>query len=425
MIDRSTPPTAHDILLRSIRPETVSVLDNGLAFHRFNGGDQPICTLQLLFAGGMAETGNDIFTRVTLNALADGTMNLSPDEVADIMDYYGIKLRAACHGHYTSLTITALSERLPAFLPTLTEIMTAPAFPPDRLRTMLLSAKAQLETSRREIFNIADEAFDSLIMGEDNPMARTITPEEVITISREDIASLYSRLMCPSRAHAYFSGLYDDSTENATRDFLCSLPAQSDGFEPIITSYRAAPAGRRRNIAFSGTLQNAIVTGLPAVGRNHPDYNALRLTVMALGGYFGSRLMTNIREEKGLTYGISASLLGTHEGAYVKIAAQCDRANTETVLTEISNELKGLVTSPPQGDELKRLRMHAYTALARTLDTPDSIMGYYATRQLAGTPDDYFEAQKREIEALTSSRIADIASRYLMPEELRTVVAGE
>jgi len=145
---------------------------------------------------------------------------------------------------------------------------------------------------------------------------------------------------------------------------------------------------------------------------------------MALGGYFGSRLMMNVREEKGLTYGISSYLLGCREGSYVTIAAQCDCDNTALVIDEIKAEMRRLADNPPQGEELSRLKLHAATSLAEILDTPASIMGYYANRLYVGTPDDYFESQQAAINALSGEIIAEMASRYLQPDMLSVVVAG-
>ena len=145
---------------------------------------------------------------------------------------------------------------------------------------------------------------------------------------------------------------------------------------------------------------------------------------MALGGYFGSRLMTNIREEKGLTYGINASLMGELQGSYVSITAKCDKNNTDIVLAETEAEIRRLVSEPPCGEELERMRIYAATSLAKTLDTPQSMMQYYQNMICTGTPHDYFTRQFKCINALTPDMIARIAAEYLRSDSIITVVAG-
>ena len=191
-----------------------------------------------------------------------------------------------------------------------------------------------------------------------------------------------------------------------------------------IIENKAAPAGTVVHTDFPESMQNAIAMGIPAISRHHEDYVPLRLTVMALGGYFGSRLMTNIREEKGLTYGIGAALMGGHEGSHAYISAKCDSNFTDKVISEIKAELVRLASDPPRGEELERLRMHAYVSLLEILDTPKSIMDYYRTMLIAGTPADYLERQLKGITGLSSDVISEMASKYLRPELLRTSIAG-
>ena len=145
---------------------------------------------------------------------------------------------------------------------------------------------------------------------------------------------------------------------------------------------------------------------------------------MALGGYFGSRLMTTIREEKGLTYGITAALIGSQEGAYLKISAQCDKSFTAAVLDETRNELRRLVTDPPRGEELQRLKLHAQSALAEMLDTPQSIATYYITELLVNTPTNYYDMQQDSIDAFGPDKCAALAEKYLNPDKLLTAIAG-
>ena len=142
---------------------------------------------------------------------------------------------------------------------------------------------------------------------------------------------------------------------------------------------------------------------------------------MALGGYFGSRLMSNIREDKGLTYHISAVLMGEHNESMALVSALCDKSYTEQVVAEISEELRRLAANPPEGEELSRLKLHAMTDLAEMLDNPANVMSYYITQLLVGTPADYFAAQQQALRALSPEIISDMAARYLTPEKMITV----
>lgn len=423
MTDRTTPPPVSELTLGAMPPEVVEVLPNGLTFHRFSGGDQPVCRLQLLFRGGQAETGNKLISRVMLSAMAEGTLSTGTDAFADLLDYNGVRIGAQCHNHYSSLSVSMLNHRATAVMPLLADMLSQPLFPSDRINTMLQNAKAQLEIADTEVTTLAEYASDALTMGKDHPLAQRLTPSDIDRITRDDIVALHRRMICPATTHAYLAGLLDEATVDAVRSFLGSIPAIGSGFDlNIVPNAPAAPG--RTDVSGADTLQSAIAATIPAIDRAHPDYNDLRLTVMALGGYFGSRLMSNIREDKGMTYGISAYLSGVHEGGYITVAATCDKQYTDTVLDEIRHEMRRLADEPPATDELSRLKRHALSSLAQTLDTPVSIMGYYTTSLLVGTPPDYFEAQQAAIKGLTAERIAELASKYLCPDALRTAVAS-
>lgn len=423
MTFRSYPPPVSELALGSMPPEIVETLPNGLIFHHFSGGDQPVCRLQLLFSGGQAEIGNRLTGRIMLSALAEGTADISTEAFADRIDYNGVRIGSQCHNHYSSLTIAMLNHRVAEILPLIAEMLAKPLFPQNRIDTMLQSAKTQLEIADSEVSTLAEYASDAMAMGAEHPLARRLTCSDIDAVSREDIVSLHRRMICAEKSHAYLSGQLDKATVDAVRAMLSGINRSAQGFETNIIPYMPASPGRT-DVNGAGTLQSAISATIPGICRSHPDYNDLRLTVMALGGYFGSRLMCNIREEKGLTYGISSYLSGAHEGSYTTIAATCDKQNTDIVLEEISKELEQLAVSPPSGDELSRLKRHAMTSLAQTLDSPASIMGYYTTSLLVGTPADYFEAQQAAIKSITSDRIASLAARYLQPDKLRTAVAS-
>lgn len=164
---------------------------------------------------------------------------------------------------------------------------------------------------------------------------------------------------------------------------------------------------------------------IPAVPRSHPDYNLLRMTVTALGGYFGSRLMMNIREDKGYTYGISSALLGSREGGYIVISAQCDNRYTSALIDETRAELIRMADSPLSDDELKRLKFNVASDLASTLDTPMTMMDYYELRHTIGVPDDYFYARQKALAEITPEIVCEMSRRYLNPDSLRISVAGD
>jgi predicted Zn-dependent peptidase len=165
--------------------------------------------------------------------------------------------------------------------------------------------------------------------------------------------------------------------------------------------------------------------GIPSIPRSHPDYIMLRCAVVALGGYFGSRLMANIREDKGYTYGIQAGLLGSPEGTLMAILTSADNSYVDAVLTEIRAEIERLYTGDFSADEMERLRNYLMTSLAQQLDTAFSIASYHITERVSFTGRDYFARQFDVISAMTAESLAEVARKHLPIDQMIVAVAGE
>lgn len=424
-MNRTQAPAVRPFGHLDVPAEHIEILSNGLTLHVIEGGDQPVSRLTVVFEGGAAELGHEIVSSLLVSQMIEGTSSLTGDEIADILDYNGARTGVRPQSHHSVADLWFLNTRAAELMPLWGDCLVNPAYPDRALETARRRLLSAYMASREEVSALADEAFTELMYGPGHPLGRPQTAELIQEISTAQLCELHRQILCPERMHAFLSGKYDENVIVCVRAMLESIPATGHGFSIDILPMCPPAEATRVSVHKENAFQDAVMAGLATPGREHPDYVPLRLTIMALGGYFGSRLMANIREEKGLTYGISASLLGCREGAYMAIAAQCDGRYTDMVLEETAAEMRRMVSEPPGGEELMRLKLHAATSLAEILDTPAAIAGYYANRIFVGTPADYFEQQQQAIDALTSDKIAEMAAKYLIPENLSVVIAGQ
>lgn len=423
MPDRTTPPPTYPFGHMSMPVQTVETLPNGLTMHYFRGGDQPICSLSVIFPGGAAEH-DEAAGRMAVNLLTEGTASHSADQLAEIIDFNGAKLGGVHMRHHTDIRLVALEHRIKDMLPVIAEIIAEPTFDTKRLQVAKIKAINELQTLRMDVSAVASDESNRLIYGSGHPLAHITVPEEIEQLTPEILAAIHKGIINPARAHAFMSGYFTDDILDSVRAMLAAIPPLSEGTPLNISPGIPAKGGTIVKIPFESSMQSAISISIPSIPRSHPDYIPLRMAVTALGGYFGSRLMTNIREEKGLTYGIRAMLCGSLEGSYVGIMARCDKSYAYTVTDEIKKELLLLASEPPRGEELERLKTHLASELADNLDSPSKVMQYYRNIITFGTPADYFEQQQRHLAALTDTTIADMADKYLRPEMLLTAIAG-
>lgn len=421
VLDRSVAPPTTPFSRITLPAESVETLANGIEFHVVNTGEQPISRLSLLWEGGTYDAENEVIPAIVVEAMRASTAGMSGAEIDDAIDFNGGRLSGRASDHYSGLELISLNSRMADLLPVVGEIATRADFPETVVNVPLRKFSSSRALQLSKVSFRAVQRARCAMFGAGHPAARLAMPDDYLAVTRDDVARGYE-LMCRARKHAFLGGSFDESTVGQVRRFLESLPPSHESLIRIVPYAPEAPGRHFENMP--DAKQAAVSMTLPTIGREHPDYIALRLAIMALGGYFGSRLMSNIREEKGLTYGINAALLGNREGAYMEIDAQCDSANVEQVVEETRKEILALRTNPPRDGELNRLRLNAWSSLASATDSSFGILDHYITRLLVGTPPDYFQAQLDVLDTLTSGRIAEVAARYIDPDALTIAVCG-
>lgn len=419
---RVAPPVAMvaDIHLPAKQCET---LPNGVELTWLRSGNQPLVRLTLQWEGGSLDMPRPWLIGTAFEAAKEGAGDLSGSDIADAIDFNGARLSKRVSDHFSGLELLVLKDRLAVMLPVLSSIITKPHFDEDAIRRILSRAAARQATNLAKVAYLAGISVNERIYGEHHPMAYMPTPQEITDTDRVKVVDAFTTAVSAGRLHAFLAGDVTDEVLAEVRDFLAQLPV-AQGASPIKIVPFAPQQPSRTSIDMPDALQAAVAMGLPSIPRSHPDYIKLRMSIIALGGYFSSRLMKNIREDKGLTYGIQSVLLGTHEGASIRIVAQCDKAYVDQVINETCNEIRGMVANPPAGDELNRLKLNVWTSLATITDSPFSIMDHYIADMQVGTGADYFARQLAAVESINSQDIADLVSSYIDPEQFTIAVCG-
>lgn len=423
MIDRTKAPAIHPIGKITLPPLDKEILHNGVELYSLDSGDIDVNQLFLTWKGGKFEAPNQVVADMCSAMLTEGAAGLSGAEIAERLDFRGAMLRADANNHHSVLSLTCVNSLAQGLAPTLAAIVDKPDFPAEAFAMHREIKEKQFLQSLSKVATLANRALAPLIKGQNHPEAKELELEDFRNVSREDLFDFHRRVYTGKSCKAFLSGRLPQSVRDDVKAFLGEMPSLQPPCRVDVMPY-AAMSPQRVCIDQPGALQSAVSIAIPAVARSHPDYLPLRLTVIALGGYFGSRLMLSIREDKGYTYGIHAALCGTPEGGYVLITAQCANEYVEAVIRETANEME-LLGSTPMGDaELQRLRLHVQASLMETVDSPFAIMDYYRTRELVGLPENYFSEQVRLSREIDAQTIMDMACKYLNPAQMRIAVAG-
>lgn len=417
-------PEIKDISKISIFKPQTAALDNGAHFDCINLGNQPVTRLDIAFEGGRCDGGSQTVSEMLSAILREGSCLHNAKEIAETLDFNGAWLGCDASTHNVTLSLYSLNRNFDKVVPTLAEIIFQPSFPNHEFENIKSLAVNNLHTSRQKVAFLALEKFTQAFFGSQSNLGKPVTEESIRGVTTDELKQFHKNWLTPQNMRVTLSGQIEPHM----------IDSISNHFGQVsFSGIRKTSAADKPTAVFSpGTtivdkpdaLQSAIRVILPTVQRTNPDYIPLRILITALGGYFGSRLMSNIREDKGYTYGISSSLLGYRNHSIISISSQCDTDYTWKVIDEIKIEIEKLQTTEMPSDELKRLKTYMLSELARTLDTPFSIADYYASIHNNHIPDGYFERQVETINSITTSELKTIAQRHLATDNMMVVIAG-
>lgn len=405
------------------KPKVVT-LRNGIPLYVINAGSQEVSRVEILIEGGSCDDMKSMTASMTASLIREGSENYNGETIAEKLDYYGAWLNVETMSHCTSVSLFSINKYLKNIIEYFTDIIALPSFPIEKLENLKTRAIANLLTNNEKVAYLAAKEFQRRYYGSEHPLGKDINAESIKSIQREDLIKFHKNWYRPENMKIIISGIVTDEAIELLNNHFGKLQGGKKAFE----SCSDAPLQNNHyNTIFvnkPNAIQSAIKIGIPTIKRSNPDYIPLRILITTLGGYFGSRLMHNIREEKGYTYGISAILMGMRHNSCIGISCQCDNKYTLNVLNEIRNEIINLKTTEISEEELEQVKSHIICDLLKTTDTPFNIGEYYSAIFSSHIPDNYFENQVETIYNISTHELKEIANKYLNTDNMLTVVVG-
>lgn len=424
MLDRTIAPPLQELPLHPLPDTTLNSLPNGVEMIQLHNGSQPVSQLTVEWPVGTIDVDAPAALTLWASMLREGTASRSGAEIAELLETAGAWIRIDSSAHTTTLTLFMLNHTAPEVLPVVAEMITSPTFPSEILEPLKERQAAKCELSRAKIATKAVEASRILAFGPDHPHARVALPSHFREVEQKHLAELHSRLALGTTPTIYLGGQLTPELTSLVANLFSSIPFGTGGIERRIIPAPAHAQSETSKVTDSDSMQTAIRLLIPTIDRTHPDYELLRHTVYALGGYFGSRLMSNIREEKGYTYGINASLASTREGAFITITCECDNRYADAVVKEIENEIHLLATEPMDPEELSLVSSSITSSLVEILDSPFSILAMHRLLREYSSDPSYYLHQLRTARSLTPEAILRAAATYIAPSPRLLTVAG-
>lgn len=423
MLDRQKSPKLSTFTdLRFDYPRYIA-LKNGVKLYIVDSGDQEVCRFEVICRGGTFEETKPLQSLVLASMLVHGSDEYSSNDVAELLDYTGSYMNVVSHDNFTHVTLNSLTKNLEKVLPVLKSVLEAPKLPEREFELLKTQLKSAYQTARCKVRYLAQMEGRRLYFGDKHPLAYMVSDEDVDNITREDVLAFHRRFFRSENYTFVVSGRVDDRVIDLIEQYFGTARFTGDAVE-FVKVERNPLETKTSLMNLDDALQSAVYMVHEGIARNHPDYIKMRILTTALGGYFGSRLMQNIREDKGYTYGINSMLMGRRCGSKLVITSECDTAYTFMLIEEVKKEIVRMQQEPMDTEELEMVKNCMLSDLAKTLDSPFSMAGCVSSNILYGTGEDYFNRQVKEITNITPTDILNVANNYLNVEDFRISIAG-
>lgn len=422
-LNRQKPPALSAPTAIHIKTPEQYVLGNGVPVCLFNMGAQDVLMLKLLFPAGSWQEDLRQVSSFTARLLREGTTTLSGQELMNRIEYYGASLQTKAKGNHAEVVIYTMTKHLPHLLPLLKSIVTEAAFPEHELATVVQNAKQSLRIQQEKTDHIAHERFRELMFGEEHPYGYRSRAEDYDAISSEDLRQFYRRHYSAENCAIYMAGKLSDTDLQLIEQYFGGTDWQNGHrIEPTEHPF-VTLVPQQIAIAKPGAVQAAICIGRQMFNKTHPDYHAFMILNTVLGGFFGSRLMGNIREEKGYTYGIYSTLHSyMHKGDF-SIITDVNGDVWRDAVSEIYREMSILQNDLIPADELKLVRNYLHgtilSQLSGTFNLATTLQGIF----VYGLDVDFYHRFVDALHTVTAKDLRDLAQRYLNADDMLQVVA--
>lgn len=421
MLDRKTPPVYHPLTDIKLQSAEQRHLRKGVPLHIINAGKQEVVRLEVIFRAGSIQESKKAQAFLATKMLSEGSTRYSAREIATIMDSYGAHLDLTAGFDSCTVAVYTLNKHLPAVLPVFKSMVTEPAFNEKELDTVksIRMQKLRVDNSKNSV--IASKNFRKLLFS-DHPYGSIIEENDISEITPDDLHQFFARGFFQN-FELLISGAVTPEVEALVAGAFADIPFRRLPDSELAVAEVKKPV--RENILKKGSLQSSIRTGKLLFNLHHPDFNHFNVLNTIFGGYFGSRLMRSIREEKGYTYGIYSSVVPMRRSGYLAISTDVIGEFTNQTIDEIFLQIRNLQDTEIERTELDTVKNYILGSFLSGLNTPFALADQFKTIYLNQLPDDYYERYIQEINEVTAEELQILARKYLAPEDLSTVVVGE
>lgn len=395
-------------------------LDNGIPVTFLHGAETEALRLDICFKVGRQHEHKRLAARATASMLKEGSIQFSGKEFAEKMDTLGSSWEAPVQLDYSHFSWLGLSRFASQALPYLAEILENPTFPESEIHAFVQRNRTRLKVELTKPDVVGYRAFTEILLGENHPFGWNSSQAIFENLQREDLLKHHSDWFCPSMCSCFLSG-------NIPHQFLQALNktigqlflGKENRIQPRIP--KVSPTFGQTEIKLPGTLQSSLHIGYLTGIRQHEDYPVLLVLNTILGGFFGSRLMTSIREKLGYTYHIQSNLDTYPDVGSLWINAEMSPEYLQPTRIEIFKEIHKLKIKPVSNSFLRMVKSYLLGTELNALDGTLQAMEVIRERAMEGIENLDYGNEMERINTVTPVEIQEMANKYFCEDNFTEV----
>lgn len=423
ILDRINKPAHGKPTFLEVSEPEMLLLDNGLQTYLIRAGQEDVTRIDISILAGAAFQNKKLVANSAGKLLLEGTTNLSSSFIAEKLDFYGAFLEISINADNAVLSLYSLTKHLNEMLPLLGDLISKPAFAENELLIHLDRKKQEFLVSNEKVRYVAMNEFTKMVFGKSSAYGQILNENDFELVNRNDLLEFFTKYYTPERAYVVLSGKIDEEVVSLVNQYIgTGWPKNKPVKEEILFS---APVTEKKNfIEKPGSLQSAIRVGRPIINKTHPDYDRFILLNTIYGGYFGSRLMSNLREDKGFTYGVSSYVVNYNNASFFSISTEVNSKHTEKAMFEILKEMEKLRNEKVSEKELSLVKNYIYGTFLRNFDGPFALADRFKAVKDFGLGFEYYKNSLDKIMQIDADELMESAQTYLNPEDMIQLVVG-
>jgi len=422
MLDRKQAPRIVDAVnfKLQLKPCQKFVLKNGTEVYAIDAGAEEVMLVEWVFSAGNCFEEQNLVATTANFLLRNGTTSRTAFAINEHFEYFGSYLNRGSYNETASITLHCLTKHIGELLPVVKELITDSTMPQDELAIYQQNMKQRLKVSLKKSDFVAGQLIDAYLFGEQHPYGKFSSPEAFDALTREQLLDFYKKYYQQGNLIMFVAGKLPANLEKLLNDNFGDLPNNKIRAKEI-----ALTPATQRKIRITNDpegVQGSIRIARPFPNRHHPDFLKAHILNILFGGFFGSRLMSNIREDKGYTYGVHSFLQNhVYQSAWM-ISTEAGKDVCEATIEEVYMEMKKLREELVEGEELLLVQNYMMGSILGDLDGPFQIIARWKNIILNELDEKYFYDSINTIKTITSKELQRIAQKYLQPEEFYELI---